>query len=336
MEQLEQKSVTTSRGFQYTYYHKPTTSGASRPTLLLQHGFPDDHNVWAKIIPYLLELPYPLLAPDMLGYNGSSKPLDASMYNSKAMAKDLSEILDHERIEKIVSVGHDFGAYMAHRMWLWYPERVVGVLLLNHAYVPPRPFDLDKLNATMRQITGLPRFAYWDFLVAPDAPQILRANIESMWAALHGRPKDWVEKVLCYYGAMREFVENGRRVPLRAYAEDPKIKDDWIERFTRDGFEAPLQWYVAHVNGHQWAMEKELPKERHKITVPLLFIGATQDTASPTSAIWSPHRAGLLPKLVVKEVDSGHWQTMEVPKQTGPLMVSWLREQDFTVAKSKL
>lgn len=45
MEQLEQKKFTTSRGLEYTYYHKPTTSSVSRPTLLLQHGFPDDHSV---------------------------------------------------------------------------------------------------------------------------------------------------------------------------------------------------------------------------------------------------------------------------------------------------
>lgn len=187
----------------------------------------------------------------MLGYTGTSKPTDPSMYTSKVMTKDLSEILDHEGIEKIVSIGHDFGAYMAHRMWLWYPERVVGVLLFNHAYAPPRPLDLDKFNAQTRQITGLPRFAYWEILVEPDAPRILRANIESVWASLHGRPKDWVEKMLCSYGALREFVENDRRVPLRPYAEDPKIKDNWIARFTRDGFEAPLRWYIAHVRGLQ-------------------------------------------------------------------------------------
>lgn len=334
MEQLEQKSFTVSRGFTYTYYQKPTPYDGRRPTLLLLHGFPDDHNLWIKIVPYLSKLPYGLLVPDLLGYGGTSKPTDPTMYTSKAMAKDISEILDHEGIEKFVSIGHDFGAYLAGRMWLWYPERIVGIVLLNAAYAPPRPFHLDRLNALLQRATGLPRFAYWEFLTAPDAPRLMRMNIESAYAALHGQRGD--EDISCRYGALRDFVENNRRVPLHPYAEDPAIKDSWIARFTRNGFEAPLQWYIAHVRRLHWAVEKELPKERHKITVPLLFIGATRDAGSPTSAIWQPHRAGLLPTLVVKEVESGHWQTLEVPEQTGPLMVSWLQKQDFTLPKSAL
>jgi len=336
MEQLEEKTFTTSRGFQYSYYHKAKGSTVDRPTLLLQHGYPDDHNLWEKVISYFLDLPYPILAPDLLGYGGTSKPMDAKMYNTKAMAKDLSELLDHEGIGKIVSIGHDFGSIMAQRMWLWYPERVLGVVLLNAVYSPPRPFDLKQVNTATEAATGRPFFAYWEFLVAPDSPRLMLTNIESTYASMHAEPKDWAEKTLCAYGALRKFIESDGRAPLRPYAVEPRVKDRWIARFRRDGFGAPLQWYHAYVNGYMWEVEKELPKERHKVTVPLLYIGASQDSASPTVGIYAPQKAGLLPHLTVKEVDSGHWQTMEVPDKTGPLIATWLQEQDFKLSKLKL
>ena len=336
MDEFEQKTFMTSRGYQYSYYHKPRDSALDRPTLLLQHGYPDDHNLWERVVPYFLDLPYPILAPDLLGYGGSSKPMDAKMYNTKAMAKDLSELLDHEGIEKIVSVGHDFGSIMAQRMWLWYPERVVGVILLNAVYSPPRPFDLNLVNSTTEAAFGRPFFAYWEFFVAPDAPRLMLEHIESVYTANHAAAEDFSKKTFCAYGALRKFIESDSRVPVKPYAQDPRIKDRWVARFRRDGFGGPLQWYRAYVNGHMWEVEQELPKERYTVTVPLLYIGASQDSASPTTGIYAPQKAGLLPYLTIKEVESGHWQTIEVPDKTGPLIATWLNEQDFKLSRSKL
>lgn len=44
----------------------------------------------------------------MLGYGGTDKPLDASLYRIKLMAKDLSDILDAENLDKVIVIGHDW------------------------------------------------------------------------------------------------------------------------------------------------------------------------------------------------------------------------------------
>jgi soluble epoxide hydrolase/lipid-phosphate phosphatase len=329
MDRLTQKTYTTSRNLTYTYYNSAPSADKSRPTLLLQHGFPDDHNLWAKIIPSLLELPYAILTPDLLGYNGTSKPTEASLYNSKDMSQDLIEILDHEGIQKIVSVGHDWGSFMAQRMYLWHPDRVVGVILLNVSYMTPGPFDLAQANEMTEKFTGFPRLAYWELLTADDGAQILNNNLESALAGFYGAPENWMEKMLCVRGALRDFIINDKRVELMDYAKDPTFKETWLARYKRDGFEAPVQWYFASKDGHQWAVEKDIPQERLVIKVPLLFVGATGDSVCRTAMIYEPQKAGLLPDLVVKEVTSGHWQPYEVPEKTSEYIVQWLKGKDF-------
>jgi soluble epoxide hydrolase/lipid-phosphate phosphatase len=329
MDTLKEKTFTTSRQFTYTYYHSVASSGEARPTLLLQHGFPDDHSLWAKVVPYLLKLPYSILVPDLLGYNGTSKPTDPSLYNSKGMAQDLVDILDHEGIQKVISVGHDWGSFIAQRLYLWHRERVAGLILLNVAYLPPTSFNLTEVNATLEKYTGLPRYAYWELFTASDGVEILESNLESLFAACYGAPENWMETLFCHRGAIRDFIINDKRVPLMSYAEEPSFKDKWLARYKRDGFQGPLNWYRALNDGHQWAVEKDLDPESFGVNVPVLFVGATGDAVCQTAQIYQPQQAGLLPDLVIEEVTSSHWQTYEVPDKTFEHMAQWLKEKDF-------
>jgi pimeloyl-ACP methyl ester carboxylesterase len=322
MERLTRKEHTTSRSYTYTYYH--IIQSPEMPTLLLQHGFPDDHTLWARTLPSLLVSGHSILVPDLLGYNGTSKPTNTDAYNSKGMATDLAEILEHENIDKVISIGHDWGSYMAQRMWLWFPEKVAGLIMLNIAYDPPAPFDLDATNAAIEKDTGLPRLAYWEFFSSSDCADAMSANIDSWFEALHGNPENWLETLFCHRDALSDFVRQGKRVPLHGYAES--LRDNWVNTFERDGFVGPLQWYLVKVSGIQWEVEKELPRERHVVKVPALFIGAKKDTVCTTSAIEVPRGQGLLPQLTVKEVDTGHWPMLEAPEATGAVIVKWLAE----------
>jgi pimeloyl-ACP methyl ester carboxylesterase len=75
MDTLTKKTITTKRGFEYTYYVSPAAAG--KPTLLLHHGFPDQANEWEQLITnHLKPAGYGVIAPDLLGYGGTSKPTD--------------------------------------------------------------------------------------------------------------------------------------------------------------------------------------------------------------------------------------------------------------------
>ena len=108
MEALQKKTITTSRSLQYTYYVSPP-SKPNLPTVLFLHGWPDDAHLWSDVITHhLLPAGYGALAPDCLGYSGTSKPMTTSSYNSESMSADLCEILDAEHIAHVISLGHDW------------------------------------------------------------------------------------------------------------------------------------------------------------------------------------------------------------------------------------
>jgi soluble epoxide hydrolase/lipid-phosphate phosphatase len=330
MENLEKKTFKTSRGLNYTYYITPNAD-SSKPTVLLQHGWPDDAHLWAKVIPYLQKTGYPLLIPDLLGYAGTDKPSDAALYNSRDISKDLIEIADHEGIRSIVSAGHDWGSYLASRVPLYFPDRVVGVILLNVAYIPPtdQPFDLDQMNATMQEMFHHPIYAYWELFAAPDGPKVLGEHTESLYTVLHGDEEDWMIKMFSTRGAMREYLLQDKTVPLKKYAQDPGLRETWLKRMQRDGFEGPQNWYCCMVQGYQFNVEKEIPKENYVIKVPLLYLACTKDTVCRPEVMEIAKQYGLVPTLETKVIECAHWCTFEAPEQVGPAMAEWLERQNL-------
>ena len=72
------------------------------PTLLCIHGFPDLWYGWRYQIGPWVSRGYRVIAPDMLGYGGSSKPQDAVEYTTKRLCADLAALLDLVDIGKAV------------------------------------------------------------------------------------------------------------------------------------------------------------------------------------------------------------------------------------------
>ena len=158
--ELTKKTFTTSRSLQYTYYI--SKANPEKPTLLLLHGFPDSADLYAGITKYLLTLPFQLLIPDVLGYAGTSKPTDPSLYRAKSQTQDLVEILDTENIKDVIVGGHDWGSFLAQQVVLYQRERVRGVILLSVAWMLPSTdelFELDDVNEQLEKMTGYPRLA---------------------------------------------------------------------------------------------------------------------------------------------------------------------------------
>lgn len=328
MEGFERGSFTTARSLTYAYYSSTNPVDDDKPAVLLLHGFPDSAQLWSEIVTYLTDLPYRILVPDILGHGGTSKPTNASEYNSKSMADDMVELLDAEHIKNVIAVGHDWGSFLAQRVYLWHPDRVAGLILLNVAYMPPdqeHRFDLDTIMAMSEEMCGYPQLAYWELFTAPDGAETIGDHLESFWTVMHGDKEDWMKRMFCTRGAMREYLLADERVELKSYAKDRKWREPWMELVKRNGLAAPLNWYHAMKDNHQFEAEKELPKHRFRVNVPVLFLGSTRDAVSLTSAIKFPQEKGLLPDLEVKEIESGHWVTMEKPEEVGQAIVGFLK-----------
>lgn len=100
------KELTTSRGFKYNYYFSPAQG--SKPTLAFIHGFPSTAKDWRCIAPHFKNKGYGIIAPDMLGYGATDKPTDPAVFVWSLVVKDIVEILDAEKLDKVIAIGHDW------------------------------------------------------------------------------------------------------------------------------------------------------------------------------------------------------------------------------------
>ncbi|KAK4495966.1 hypothetical protein PRZ48_013234 [Zasmidium cellare] len=339
MDQLQKKQIETKRGFTYTYYISPAEKAdASKPVLLLAHGWPDNAHMWQWVVPHLLKTKNRLVIPDLLGYGGTSKPTDPKDYEISAMVGDVVEIFKAEKIDsKIIPCGHDWGSYFAQRFYLLNKPLVAGLITLNVALMPPRtdPFDLDAVNAYTEKHIGYPIYAYWELFSDPTGPRdVMDPNLESLYHAIHGSADgvsdDWMMKMFCTRGAIREFVSSGRTdVPLKKFAQDEGFKKAFIDEKKEGGMTAPGCWYRAMRENYHLETERKLKETGFVVEQPYLFIGCTGDAVCRTDAIEVAKGAGMVKDLTVKELESGHWCPFEKPDDVGRIVVEWLGEKGF-------
>ena len=133
------------------------------PPVLVLHGFPQTHAMWARIAPPIAAAGYRVVCADLRGYGDSSKPRrlpDNANYSFRSFAGDqirLMRALGHERFHVI---GHDRGGRTAHRLALDNPEVVRSVAVLD--IVPTYTMFME----TNRKVAGA--YWHWYFLSQPE------------------------------------------------------------------------------------------------------------------------------------------------------------------------
>jgi pimeloyl-ACP methyl ester carboxylesterase len=112
----------TVNGIQLAYNRQ----GTGKP-LVLVHGYPLDHTIWDKTLPFL-ENNFDIIVPDLRGF-GESDVVE-SQYKIKDMAADIAGLLDQLGIEKAAIAGHSMGGYISLAFASAYPDRVLGLGLV--------------------------------------------------------------------------------------------------------------------------------------------------------------------------------------------------------------
>ncbi|KAM5350796.1 hypothetical protein ACJ41O_007301 [Fusarium nematophilum] len=318
MEGFQRKTLVTKRSLKYAYFvSHPGTPTKQHPALLFLHGFPDSAHLWSGVIATLGNLPNKIIVPDCLGYGGTDKPDDTTLYAYKDQADDLVDILNNENAKFTIIIGHDWGSALAQRAYLHWRNLFVGVVLLNTGYMVPsdQRFDLASINELTRETLGYPQFSYWDLFTAPDAAEIIDANLERMWQVLHGDVEDWMQKLFCVPNAMRSFLLSDEEVPLKRYAHQMGWKDQFMQQFKTDGFTSALQMYRATVLNIQTTSDSTIPKDSLAIEVPLLFLICTKDAVCVPEMMVPAKSRGLVPHLKEVVIESAHWSPMEKPEE---------------------
>jgi haloacetate dehalogenase len=108
-------------------------TGGEGPPLLLLHGYPQTHVMWAKLAPKLAER-FTVVCPDLRGYGDSAKPEGGevqSAYAKREMAKDQVEVMEALGFERFQVAAHDRGARVTHRMLRDHPDRVERAAIMD-------------------------------------------------------------------------------------------------------------------------------------------------------------------------------------------------------------
>ena len=132
--------------------------------VVLLHGFPEFWYGWRQQIEPLVDAGFRVVAPDLRGYNLSSKPQDFADYTADKLATDVRGLIRELGAESAMVIGHDWGGSVAWSLAMNHPEVVDRLVILNAAH--PR-----RLNEGLKHPRQLLRSWYFFYFQFPGLPE---------------------------------------------------------------------------------------------------------------------------------------------------------------------
>ncbi|HTW99613.1 MAG TPA: alpha/beta fold hydrolase [Acidimicrobiales bacterium] len=263
------------------------------PLVLLLHGFPDFWYSWRFQIPALAGAGFRVVAPDMRGYNLSSRPLGLAAYATARLAGDVRDLIaERSSGSGAFLAGHDWGAAVAWLTAIRHPEAIERLAILN----VPHPRRM--VEAVRRPGRQLLRSWYMFFFQLPWLPERLLAA------------DDW-------RGLRRPFAD--ARPGAFTAADLERYKRAWSDP---GAVTAMLNYYRAALRRPPGGPSgRSLPP----VQAPTLVIWGERDRhlgaelAEPYAAD-VPHLEG-----VVRLPHASHWVQHDEPDRVSELLIDFFR-----------
>ena len=147
-----------------------------RPVLMFLHGFPEAAFVWDALLAHFARPEhggYRCVAPNLRGYEQSSRPADVSAYHAKHLAQDIAALIAAEcgpQGQLVALIAHDWGGAVAWNLAAARPELMQRLVIINSPH--PQTFWRELRQNPAQQAAS----AYMNFLVRPDAEALLAEN----------------------------------------------------------------------------------------------------------------------------------------------------------------
>jgi pimeloyl-ACP methyl ester carboxylesterase len=144
------------------------TAGQGKLILFL-HGFPEFWYAWQN---QLVEFgrDHLAVAPDMRGYNLSSKPAAVEQYRIGYLIEDVRALAEHLGRKRFTLVAHDWGGGVGWAFALAHPEYLEKLIIVNMTH--PGIFERELRNNPAQQKAS----DYMSWFQSPQAEQRLTAN----------------------------------------------------------------------------------------------------------------------------------------------------------------
>ena len=278
--------VTSADGTRLAVYR---TGSPGRPTVVLVHGYPDNHTIWDGVATELAGR-FRVARYDVRGCGASDKPAERSAYRMPRLVEDLSAVIDDVSPDRPVHLlAHDWGSIQA---WA--------------AVSDPQ---LRERIASYTSISGpcLDHVRPW--LRSARLRSVLRQALESYYIALFQIPG------LAELSWRRGFAER-TLARMSRIGRSPQSIDVPAQRSDADKING-LQLYRANMITHLF---RPAPV-RTDVPVQVLaprgdpFVSVALQTQAPRP--WATH-------LRVRELDAGHWVISDRPDDVAQLTAEFV------------
>jgi len=144
------------------------TSGRGK-LIMFVHGFPEFSGEWENQLAEFGK-DYQVVAPDMRGYNLSSKPQNIKDYRVENLIEDLRALAEHLGHKKFIMVAHDWGGAVAWSFAISLPGWLEKLIIVNAPH--PAIFARELLNNPEQKKAS----AYMLTFRSPGAEEALSEN----------------------------------------------------------------------------------------------------------------------------------------------------------------
>jgi len=253
--------------------------------VLFVHGFPEFWYGWRR---QLVEFgrDHLAVAPDMRGYNLSSRPAEVDAYVVPTLIEDIRALVEHLGHRRFTLVAHDWGGAVAWAFAMVHPGMLERAVLINapHPAVFARLLRDDPAQQKASQYMLLFRSPEAEATLSANDHQALRLALGDVWDT--------------------RFTDEDRRMYLGAWSRP-------------GGLTGGLNWYraarVGPPSGDAPARNLIDPAKLPVIEVPTLVIWGEQDRALTTGNLDGLDRH--VRNLTITRVPDGtHWVVHEQPE----------------------
>ena len=262
--------------------------------IMFLHGFPEFWYEWKN---QLAEFgrDYQAVAPDMRGYNLSSKPAEVEQYRIKYLVNDVRALAEHLGHKKFILVAHDWGGGVAWPFAMRHPEYLEKLVIINAVH--PTIFMRELRDNPVQQRASQYILTYR----TPGAEGILSRNDYALLAG----------NLLADGLAQGYFTERDKKAYIEAWSQPGALTGG-------------LNYYrAAHLGSFTGERDDSLSSgpSLSTVDVPTLVIWGEKDKWLLVGNLEGLER--YVPNLTIKRIpDGSHWVIHEKPT----LVNSYIRE----------
>ena len=314
-----------------THYLEAGEVGA--PLVIFVHGWPELSLSWRHQLPFVANLGYHAVAPDMRGYGESSQYKKHEDYALREIVQDMLELLEHLGQRQAIWVGHDWGCGVVWSLARHHPAQCRAVANLCVPYATLEKGWDGFLPHVDRHVYPMQDFpaGQWEYMryyeeQFSQATQLFDSAPYQVVKALFrkGNPDGQGQPSGTAYTRIQDGWFGGNPVPDVPIDTDVVSEEELViyaQHLQKNTFFGPDSWYMNHDNNAAYA---QLVKD-DQLQMPVLFLHGRHDYTCETitSSLAEPMRRKCH-NLIEQIVDSGHWMAQEQPDVVNACLRDWI------------